>query len=120
MVLTSGSVTCLSVHERQEAVLESLALQVEPIAGECATSLASRLAERNGEPRLPKAPKLFALIIGLDGNPSLTTRAQNIEPMVQMNFDLAQYLHGIFIRIPLPCHLSSFRSLKNSGTVLGG
>ena len=52
MVLTSGAVICLSVHERQEAVLESLALQVEPIAGECATSLASRLAERNGEPRL--------------------------------------------------------------------
>ena len=52
MVLTSGSVTCLSVHERREAVLESLALRVEPIVGECATSLASRLAERNGEPRL--------------------------------------------------------------------
>jgi len=33
MVLTSGAVICLSVHERQEAVLESLALQVEPIAG---------------------------------------------------------------------------------------
>ena len=33
MVLTSGSVTCLSVHERREAVLESLALRVEPIVG---------------------------------------------------------------------------------------
>ena len=32
--------------------MESLALRVEPIAGECATSLAARLAERNGEPRL--------------------------------------------------------------------
>ena len=32
--------------------MDSLALQVEPIAGECATSHAARLAERNGEPRL--------------------------------------------------------------------
>lgn len=32
--------------------MESLALGVNPIVGECATSLASRLAARNGEPRL--------------------------------------------------------------------
>ena len=63
MGLTSGAVICLSGSERREAVLESLALGVNPIAGECATSLAARLAERNGEPRLRRFCTHMSLLI---------------------------------------------------------
>ena len=69
----------------------------------------------------PNPTKLLApIIIGLVRNPSLATRANNIKPIVQMYFDLAQYLQRILIRISLACQYPYPLSLNQNGTVLGG